>query len=72
MNQQHNIQLVRILEYQTLFWHPRPALKKSHIENDMLLVFQKQRFRLEKQRFRLDTKSKCQIDREVLRQKQSY
>jgi hypothetical protein len=44
---------------------PRPALKKSHIENDLLLVFQKQRFRL-------DTNSKRQYGSEVLRQKQSY
>jgi hypothetical protein len=45
---------------------PRPSLKKSVIlKNDLLLVFQKRRLRL-------DTKSKCQYDSEVLRQKQSY
>jgi hypothetical protein len=41
---------------------PRPALEKSHIENDLLLLFQKRRLRL-------DTNSKYQYDNEVHRQK---
>jgi hypothetical protein len=36
---------------------PRPSLKKRHIENDLLLVFQKWCFLL-------DTKRKCQYDSE--------
>ena len=39
--------------------------KKSHIQNDLVLVFQKKRLRL-------DTKSKCQYDHEVHRQKNSH
>jgi hypothetical protein len=41
------------------------TLKTSQIENDLLLVFQKRRLRL-------DTNSKCQYDNEVHRQKNSH
>ena len=44
---------------------PRPFLIKRHVRNDLLLVFQKRRFFW-------NTKSKCQYDNEVHRQKNSY
>jgi hypothetical protein len=45
---------------------PRPSLKKKFIlKNDLLLVFQKRRLRL-------DTNSKCQHGNEVHRQKNSH
>jgi hypothetical protein len=46
-------------------WHQEPSLKSFIIKNALLLLFPKRRFCL-------DTKSKCQYDSEVLRQKQSY
>ena len=57
----------------------RCSVKNSRVEDALTLVVKKQTpavkvitIGLTFGRFILDTKSKCQYDREVLRQKQSY